>query len=70
MFIVSGGEHSRLQGARALLRGLPPGHIRERSDAEGVPDRRANEVQERVQIQNRLRGVADGDGASARLRQR
>ncbi len=34
------------------------------------PDRRTDEVQERVQVQDRLRRPADGHGASAGLRER
>lgn len=66
---VGRGKHSRVPSSRTLFRGLPPGHICERGDAEGVLDRRADEVQERLQIQNCVRGAADGDGAAAGLRQ-
>lgn len=70
IFTVGRREHSRVSSSRAVLRRLPLGHIRQRCDAEGVLDRRADEVQERLQIQNRVRGIADGDGTIAGLRQR
>lgn len=68
--IVCRREYRGVPRSRALLGRLPPGHIRQRCDAEGILNRGADEVQERVQIQNRLRGIANGDGAVARLRER
>lgn len=68
-FAVGRGQYRRVSSARAVLGRLPFGHICERGDAEGVLDWRADEVQERLQIQNRVRGAADGDGAAAGLRQ-
>lgn len=62
-------EYRRVPCSRALLGGFPPGYICQRCHAEGILNRGADEVQERVQIQNRLRGIADGDGAVARLRE-
>lgn len=68
-YIVRRREYRRVPCSRALLGGFPPGYICQRCHAEGILNRRADEVQERVQIQNRLRGIADGDGAVARLRE-
>lgn len=62
-------EYRRVSRARTLFRGFPPGHFCQRCDAQGIPNRGANEVQERVQIQDRMRGVANGDGTIARLRE-
>ena len=67
---VCGGQHGRLPRARALLRPAPPRHLRQRRHPTGVPHRRAHEVQVRLQVQDRLLGPADSDGAAAGLRLR
>lgn len=61
---VGGGECGGVPSARSEQRCLPPRHLRQRGDAPRVPDRRTDEVQECVQVQDRLRRVADSDGAT------
>lgn len=62
-------EYSCISSSRSVLRRLPLGHICQRCDTKGILDWWANEVQERLQIQNRVWGIADGDGTIAGLRQ-
>jgi hypothetical protein len=67
---VGRGQHCRIQGTRAAGGHPAAGHFRQRCDAARVPDRRADEIQERLQVQDRVRGLANGDGSSARLCER
>ena len=43
-----------LQGTRPLLRCPPARHFCKRRNSSGVPHRRAHEVQERLQVQDRV----------------
>lgn len=67
---VGPGKHRVVPRARAQQRRVPVGHIRQLGDAKRIPDRRTDEVQERVQVQNYLRGAANRHGAVAGLRER
>lgn len=67
---VGVGKHRVVPRARAQQRRVPVGHIRQFGDAQRVSDRRADEIQERVQVQNHLRRAADRHGAVAGLRER
>lgn len=67
---VRTGKHRVVPRARAQQRRVPVGHIREFGDAQGVPDRGTDEIQERVQVQNHMRRIANRHGTVAGLRQR
>ena len=57
-----------LPSTRALQRRFPSGYFRKRRDPSRVPDGRAHEIQERLQVQDRLRGPSNSHGATAGLR--
>ena len=68
-FAVCGGKCGSFPCPRPLQRQLAARHFRQRGDPSGIPDRRAHEIQVRLQVQDPLPGAANGDGAAAGLRQ-
>lgn len=69
-FQVRTGKYRVVPRARAQQRRFSVGHIRQLGDAQRVLDRRADEVQERVQVQNNMRRTANRHGAVAGLCER
>lgn len=68
--LVGAGKHCVVPRACAKQRRVFVGYFRQLGDAERVLDRRTDEIQECVQVQNHMRRTANRHGTVARLRER